>query len=315
MRWLCPLLLLVIFLPLPLPLTAAETRLSDVPKILAGEEISADTTAVTVAPPAPPEVDDPATIAKKKLAEWQRRLKIEADKPWTCFAGALTIYKNADGQGEKVKQPAGEGFRVLDSSGTMIKVYSPYFDTICYFNRLETCGFRGISWDTFDWSGVNFRLGSQMVQQPKEFTFPDSLDWSHPPVPPVLPIPATSGNTATAPPVTTAPPATPGSGPPSPTSPTTPGTTTAPPPTTVTMPVTPPARITDSPAPPAVSGTPGQITHPEAVHVRAEKALESAEIIVIQPGSPLQVLENDGNWCRVLVEGKTGFVRSKYLGL
>jgi SH3-like domain-containing protein len=62
-------------------------------------------------------------------------------------------------------------------------------------------------------------------------------------------------------------------------------------------------------------GIPATITYDKSVHVRLEKALESDEQLIIEPGATVNLLSIEDEWCKIEYDGKTGYVRSFYLGV
>ncbi len=96
-------------------------------------------------------------------------------------------------------------------------------------------------------------------------------------------------------------------------------TTTSTPPVDDTTTEVPPVdtSITTTEEPPVeeAKGIPATIQYTEDVHVRMEKSLASDSPVVVTPGTQVNLLSIENDWCKIEFEGKTGFVRSFYLGL
>jgi SH3-like domain-containing protein len=62
-------------------------------------------------------------------------------------------------------------------------------------------------------------------------------------------------------------------------------------------------------------GIPAKVTYDKPVHVRGEKRLHSEEMVVVKPGTMVNLLSVEDDWCKIEFDGKTGYVRAYYLGL
>lgn len=66
-------------------------------------------------------------------------------------------------------------------------------------------------------------------------------------------------------------------------------------------------------APAAGTGTPNQ--HNGPVHLRADMKVDSADLGQIPPGANVHFISQEGGWCKVEWNGKTGYMRGMYLGI
>jgi hypothetical protein len=286
-------------------------------------------------------------IVKKNLtqeemkAEYDRRLKKYAsygDKPWMNQVGPMTVYMNKDWNGDcpRLVIPAGEAFRIIERNGIQAKVYVPYYDVIGYMCTIESCQYRAYSWDGFDWSKVNFKpnahQGRWSARGPNSnFTFPPEAGWEehiaagnvngsysirdfklrdkdgnpvdHGPEEPNAPV---HGNNAESCTRANGPGGSGTSGSSSNTTNTTTSTYNGPPaPGTVST-----AGNDNFNASPPSSG---QITYHSEVHIRGAESLESDVVTVLKPGSTFEIIDQNSEWTKIKVDGKTGYLRTQYL--
>lgn len=243
---------------------------------------------------------------KQKLVqlEFNRRSRKYSPLKYTVIPGPMHIYPTETREDDKALiNPTCEYMKVIDMTGTMIKVYVPYFDKVGYFDRFETCGYRGMT--IKNWDLVNFIYYSNGVtgftNGTKIYTFPLQIEWGDEQNLPLdANITATTGappdsNSTTENPPAVDPPATDSDA-------TSPTETTSTPPTTDEL-----VEITDSDSARNMNET--------DVTVRTGKDSESEVAFTLPAGAVVKVLENDGNWCKVEYEGQTGWMRAFYLGL
>lgn len=267
--------------------------------------------------------------SKEEMAkEFARRSRKFAEYPQTNIPGEMWLFSERSLTAPKLVIPTSELLRVIknrgEELGSWAQVYCPYWDKVGYIDTMQACAYKGVT--SVDFSKVNFKMyanGVGFTSGNEEYNFPASPDWGDvkndpdrfkPDVKPVTPGGPQNVSCGTGPSANPAPPATPGraTAPPAPVSHAAPpaptGTSGIPPIPTVSAPATPVA-----PATPAIGTATNR--HKGELVLRGGKALESSALQAIPAGAAVELLENDGKWCKVRYQGKEGFVRAYYLGL
>lgn len=321
-------LALALLLPLLSPFAASALDLGDLTTEVAVNPIltTGGTTPVSIG--VKPDGTKPSREAMAK--EFARRSAKFAEAPQTNIPGEMWLYSEMSLTAPKLVIPTSELLRVIKNRGGDMggwaQVYCPYWDKVGYIDTMQACAYKGVT--SVDFNKVNFKLytnGVGFTNGNEDYNFPESPDWGDvkndpdkfkPDVKPIVPgetqVVSTGCPNATRPatpatPVTPTQPANPIGTTPATGTPST-GSTSSTPPATTPPPATPAAPLT-----PAIGGATNQ--HKGALTMRGGKALASEALLQIPAGGAVELLENDGQWCKVRYAGKEGFVRAYYLGL